>query len=97
MVRLGRMVETIGLHHFLRGITDPQASLAVEMRGPQAIEEALQALETYCSLKDYSGNCTRVRSVQPSTPEKGQKYVTESRLQEFGKISPPALADGLTG
>ncbi len=78
-------LETIGLRHFLRGITDPQASLAVGMRGPQSIEEALQALETYRSLKDDSGKGTRVRSVQPSSPEKGQKYVTESRLQEFGK------------
>ncbi len=87
-------LETIGLHHFLRGVTYPHASLAVGMRGPQSIEEALQALETYRSLKNDSGKDTRVRSVQPSSPEKGQKC---HAFRNLVRRSPPALAEGLTG
>ena len=63
-------LETIGLRYFLRGITDLQASLAVGMREPQSNKEALQALKTYHSLKDDGGKGARVRSVQPSSPEK---------------------------
>lgn len=93
-----KTLETIGLRYKCtsnKGIPDQKTSLAVGMRDPKSIEEAVQALETYRSLKEDpqgQGKAPKVRAVQTGqTPDKRQakygenRFVTESRLKEFGK------------
>lgn len=78
--------ETIGLRYFLKGLPDSQTAVAVGMKNPQTLEEARTALDTYTSLKEETKS-PRVRAVQPQdrgNKSKGDNYVTENRLQEFG-------------
>lgn len=63
--------ETITLRHFLRGLPDQTAAMAVGMRDPKTVEEARAALETYTSLRDETGRPPRVRAVQEQQPDKG--------------------------
>ena len=77
--------DTIGLRHFLKGLPDPQMAIAVGMKDPQTLDEARTVLDTYNSLRDETAKPPRVRAVQ--SPPAGDKngFVTEARLQEFGK------------
>ena len=53
--------ETIGVHHFLKGLPDQQTAVAVGMKDPQTLEEAHAALETWkiavseMILEDHQG------------------------------------------
>ena len=62
-------------------------AVAVGMKSPETLEEARTILDTYNSLKEET-KPARIHAAQPA----GDKYVTESRLQEFGK----ELKSGLT-
>lgn len=79
--------ETIGLRHFLKGLPDQQMAIAVGMKNPKNLEDAREALDTYTSLRDEVNAKAKVRAVQSSQaqPSDGNKFVTEERLQSFGK------------
>ena len=72
--------ETIGLRYFLKGLPESQMAVAVGMKSPETLEEARTILDTYNSLREET-KPARIRAAQPA----GDKHVTESRLQEFGK------------
>lgn len=73
--------ETINLRHFLKGLLDSQAALFIGMKEPKSIDEARDLLETYGSLREeVKGG--RVRNVDSKSQ---QDFITEARLQEFGK------------
>ncbi len=85
--------ETIGIRYFLKGLPDPATTVAVGMKDPQTMEEARSMLDTYNSLREDSGKPPRVRAVQPSGGEAAaERYVTETRLKEFGKEVKSAIA-----
>jgi hypothetical protein len=73
--------ETIGLRHFLRGLQDSQAALFIGMHNPKTTDQARELLDNYTSIKD-DVKSVRVRNVDVSGKE---PYVTETRLQEFGR------------
>ena len=72
--------ETISLRHFLKGLQDTQAALFIGMQNPTTIDQAREQFDNYISIKDDVRN-PRIRSVHP----KQDDYVTEARLQEFGR------------
>lgn len=74
--------DTIGLRYFIKGLPDSQMAVAVGMKNPETLEEARTILDTYNSLKEETKSA-RVRAVQSGT--QGDNFVTETRLQEFGK------------
>ena len=55
-------------------------AVAVGMKSPETLEEARTILDTYNSLKEET-KPARIHAAQPV----GDRYVTESRLQEFGE------------
>ena len=56
------------------------------MKDPKTIEKARTILETYLSLKDeVKGASARIREVTPAGKPAQSDYVTESRLQAFGR------------
>ncbi len=79
--------ETIGLRYFVKGIPDRQVAIAVGMREPETMEEARSALDTYRSLQEEAVKPPRVRAVQSAggANPKDDAFVTEKRLQKFGK------------
>ena len=78
--------DTIGLRYFLKGLPDAQMAIAVGMKDPGTLDEARTILDTYNSLHDETVKPPRVRAIQSTTPgDKAAEYVTEARLQEFGK------------
>ena len=77
-----RTWETIGMRHFLKGLTDQDTAFAVEMKDPQTLEEACTAWKTYSRLRDDLGRPPRARAavaIEDDTP----KFVT---LQEMAKV-----------
>ena len=72
--------ETIGLRYFLKGLPESQMAVAVGMKSPETLEEARTILDTYNSLKEETKPAC-IHAAQPA----GDRYVTESRLQEFGE------------
>lgn len=74
--------ETIHIRHFLKGLFDTQAAVFIGMKEPKTIDQARDLLETYQSLREEVKGA-RVRSVE-SKPQQGD-YVTEARLQDFGR------------
>jgi hypothetical protein len=77
--------ETINVRHFIKGLQDQQAALNIGMKDPKTIEEARTILETYNSLKDEMRGGARVREIHPVKKPSSTDYVTESRLQIFGR------------
>ena len=77
--------DAIGLQHFLKGLPDPQMAIAVGMKDLQTLDEARTVLDTYNSLRDETAKPPRARAVQSPTPGDKNGFVTEARLQEFGK------------
>ena len=84
--------ETIGLRHFIRGLSDQQMIIAVGMRNPKTIEAAKEALETYLTLRDELGKTqNRVRVIQPSTidvmkdttKESDTEYIAGAQFKEL--------------
>lgn len=74
---------TVGLRHFLKGLPDPQMSVAVGMSNSRDIDEARLALETYKSLcNEVGGEVPRVHNVME---DDSNNAVTEERLQAFGR------------
>ena len=58
--------EKINVWHFLKGLPDQQMAVAVGMREPATIDEAIQILEMDNSLKDeVKGPC--IRTIQPES------------------------------
>ena len=72
--------ETIGVRHFLKGLSDPQMAVAVGMKDPRTLEEARAALDTYSSLKDDLGRVPRVRVANKVAED---EFVTQQQLRSF--------------
>ena len=77
--------ETINIRYFIKGLHDQQAALNIGMKDPNTIEEARAILETNNSLRDEMKGGARVREVHPAKKPSSDDYVTESRLQIFGR------------
>ena len=77
--------ETINVRHFIKGLQDQQAALHIGMKDPQTIEEARTILVTYNSLRDEAKYCAKIREVKAADKPASSEYVTESRLQSFGR------------
>ena len=75
-----RTRETIGVRHFLKGLSDPQMAVAVGMKDPQTLDEARAALDTYSSLEDDLGRVPRVRV---ATAVEEAEFVTQQQLRSF--------------
>ena len=71
--------ETINLRHFLKGLQDSQAALFIGMQDPKTIDQARELLDNYTSIRDDVKG-PRVRNI-----DQKQEYVTEARLQDFGR------------
>ena len=78
--------ETINVRHFIKGLQEQQAALHIGMKDPKSIDDARLILETYNSLRDeVKSGATRVREVTAVTKPTNGSYVSEDRLQEFGR------------
>ena len=73
--------ETIVLRHFLKNLSDPQASISVGMTSPRNVEEAQDALEVYHSLHDDGGSKPpKARQVNVSMEQDIDMPITKSHL-----------------
>ena len=78
--------ETIGLRYFLKGLQNPAMAVAVGMKDPRTMEEARTAVDMYRSLQEDTSKPPHVRAIQPEKRTvRDNQYVTERRLEEFGK------------
>lgn len=83
--------DTIALRYFMRGLGDQQMTMTVGMKEPKDLESALVAAEIYQGLKEDIGHRkAAIRAVQD-----GPRYVTEDRLNAFGKEMKDSLQKGL--
>ena len=72
--------ESIGVRHFLKGLSHPQMAVAVGMKNPQTLDEARAALDTYSSLKEDLGRVPRVRVAIAAEED---EFVTQQQLRSF--------------
>ncbi|XP_063968248.1 paraneoplastic antigen Ma3-like [Lytechinus pictus] len=73
--------ESIAIRHFVKGLNDQHLTITVGMKEPASLEEAMDIVEMYRSLKEeeMSSTGSRIRQVTASSP------VTEERLNAFGE------------
>lgn len=91
--------ETINVRHFIKGLQDQQAALHIGMKDPKTIEEARTILVTYNSLKDEAKSGVKIREVKAAEKPKSAAtdYVTESRLQSFGRDLKTSIGKKIDG
>ena len=79
--------ETIGLRHFIKGLTDQQMTVAVGMKNPSTLEEARAAVETFLTLRDEvgKGQARNIRAVHVAEEgaKENENYITETQFREL--------------
>ena len=65
--------ETINVRYFLQGLSDQQLAIAVGMKNPQIIDDALEMVKTYNSRRDDVGRTQKVCTVKFEEPVEAKK------------------------
>ena len=89
--------ETIAVRHFLKGMPDHQATMAVGMKTPRAVGEARHAYDTYVSLHDDAPKPPRARAVGAPPEVTEAKPVTKADMQDMMSMLGDKLAQSLRG
>ena len=71
--------ETIGMHHFLKGLPDEQTIIAVGMDNTKTVDAVCTAYETYISLKNDIGCLSYARVAQTQQEKTDSEKATATQ------------------